>query len=413
MNYKYRAINQKGKKEVGEISAHDQAEALFLLKDQGLIPLEISAKSTNTNLQKIKKVIDTDLKEKDIHEVKIQKKKVLGVLHQFAIMLKAGVSLSLCMQVLITQEKDKQMKKILEEIQENMYSGISLSSSMAKFKAFNEITVNIIAAGEINGRLDISFERASQILENEVTIISKIRGALGYPLLLLGLTFLVVIILNIVVLPVFVDLFGQMGADLPLLTQIIMSISGFIINFWYILIFCILLIIGVYFYARKNSDNFKEKTDYLALRIPLVGEILHKVYISRFCRIMASLVDAGVEIIRSLGISASVIPNTYIKKYLNMVLEDVKVGIPIHQSMSKYPIFDPLLVSMARVGEESGMLFNVLNKMADLYEEQTQVRTKQLIAMIEPIMTIIIALVVGTVVISVVMPMFGQYRLLL
>ncbi|MDD2215570.1 MAG: type II secretion system F family protein [Eubacteriales bacterium] len=410
MNYKYRAINQKGKKEVGEISAYDQAEALFLLKDQGLIPLEIGVKSTTANMQKIKKLTET---EKDIHEVKIQKKKVLSVLHQFAIMMKAGVSLSLCIQVLIAQEKDKQMKKILEEIQENMYSGFSLSSSMAKFKTFSDITVNIIAAGEINGRLDVSFERASQILENEVTITSKIKGALGYPLLLLGLTFLVVIILNIVVLPVFVDLFSQMGAELPLLTQVVMGISGFIISFWYILIFLILITVGIYLYARKNSDNFKEKTDHLALRVPLAGEILHKLYISRFCRIMASLVDAGVEIIHSLEVSTSVIPNTYIKKYLNKVLGDVKVGIPIHQSMSKYPIFDPLLVSMVRVGEESGMLFNVLNKMADLYEEQTQVRTKQLIAMIEPIMTIIIALVVGTVVVSVVMPMFGQYQLLL
>ncbi|MDD3874875.1 MAG: type II secretion system F family protein, partial [Methanosarcina sp.] len=198
-----------------------------------------------------------------------------------------------------------------------------------------------------------------------------------------------------------------------LLTQVVMGISGFIISFWYILIFLILITVGIYLYARKNSDNFKEKTDHLALRFPLAGEILHKLYISRFCRIMASLVDAGVEIIHSLEVSTSVIPNTYIKKYLNKVLGDVKVGIPIHQSMSKYPIFDPLLVSMVRVGEESGMLFNVLNKMADLYEEQTQVRTKQLIAMIEPIMTIIIALVVGTVVVSVVMPMFGQYQLLL
>ena len=412
MEFKYKAINSNGKKESGVLDARDRPDALILLKSRGLTPVSISGTGKKDE-KRSNDLLHFEIMGKDIHETKISKKKMLGVLDQFAIMMKAAVSLSMCMQVLVDQEKDKKLKQILEEISEDMYSGRMLSSSMAKFKAFEAITINIVAAGEVNGKLDEAFGRAARIMENEVALTSKVKGALGYPIFLLFLTGIVVIILNLFVLPVFSGLFSQMGADLPALTQMLMASSDFIVHFWYLLFIGIGGAISLYFLMRRRLPEFRENTDHLALRIPLIGNILKKLYISRISRVLASLIDAGVEIIHSIEISSAVVPNTYIKKIFSEVIDDIRIGVAINQAMSKHKEFDPLFVSMIKVGEESGKLFDVLDKMADLYESQTEMQTKRLTALIEPTMTILIALVVGTVVISVVLPMFGQYKLLL
>ncbi|NLY71123.1 MAG: type II secretion system F family protein [Clostridiales bacterium] len=321
--------------------------------------------------------------------------------------------MSICLQVLVSQEKDRRLKKILEHIQKDLHSGYTLSSSMAKFKTFSEVIVSIISSGEEDGRLEDAFERAAKILDNEVTVSSKLKSALAYPLFLLGLTIVVLIILNIVVLPIFVDMFGQMGADLPPLTRVVMGISNLLMRFWYLFVLVIIAIIAILKYGRTNSVGFRLQTDKWIMNLPLVGKVLDKLYISRFCRVMSSLTHAGVEIIYALNVTKKVIPNLYIRQYLDHVLDDVRVGITINQSMSKYPVFDSLLVSMVRVGEESGMLDDVLDKVGELYEVQTEEQTKLLTSLVEPIVTVLIALIVGTVVISVVLPMFGQYRLML
>ncbi len=420
MEFKYKAINLKGKHETGWIDARDRADALLLLKRRNLTPISIkegenhknSSHSDSKTSETQSSFLKMEIMEKDIHQVKISKKKMLGVLTQFAIMMKAAVSLSMCLQVLVDQEKDKKLKKILEEIRDDMYSGRMLSYSMGKFKTFEAITINIIAAGEVNGKLDEAFARAAHIMENEVSLTSKVKTALGYPVFLLCLTFVVVLILNLLVLPVFADLFAQMGGELPMMTRMLMASSDFMINYWYLLFLGIGGAIFSYYMLRKKSPDFREKTDHTALKIPVIGGILSKLYISRIARVLASLIDAGVEIIRAIEVSAGVIPNTYLKRIFSEVIEDIRVGISIHQSMSKHKEFEALFVSMIKVGEEAGKLYDVLDKMADLYEEQTEMQTKRMTAMIEPVMTVVIALVVRTVVISVVMHMFGQYKLL-
>jgi type II secretory pathway component PulF len=419
LNYKYRAIDSSKKKQSGIIAARDKASAISALKGRGLTPLaikELKEEANKLNAPKPKKannLLDIEIMEKDIHKIRLKSKTVLSILNQFAVLTKAGIPLTVCMQVLLSQEKDRRAKKILLEIQEDLLSGHTLSDSMSKFRTFNEVTVSVISAGEANGRLDEAFERASKILENEVAIMQKVKSAMGYPIFLLCLTFVVIIILNLVVLPTFVSMFGQFGQELPTLTRIVMSGSDLFLSYWYF--FAFILVAGAvsYFYGRKNSRSFQEKTDHFLLRLPLIGGIFQKLYVSRFSRVMASLTGAGVEIIYALTVAARVIPNIYMRQFFNHVLEDVKVGMPISTSMRRYPIFDSLLISMISVGEESGNLPDVLDKMAELYETQTEAQTKLLTTLIEPVMTVIIALVVGIVVISVVMPMFGQYSLML
>lgn len=407
MHYRYTAANAKGKRVRGALNANDQSDAITQLQDMGLTPLELNQETAAG--PDGEHFWEKDLFGKDIHKTKIKKKKLLTILNQMGIMMKAGVSLSLCMEVLIDGERDKTVKKILLEMNDDLYTGMPFSSSMQKFTAFPEIIVNIVQSGEANGRLDVAFERCAEIVEKEIALNSKIKGAMGYPCFLLFLTLVLIIIINVVVLPNFVKIFTQFDAELPGITLAVMGVSDFIMNRWYVILIVAFLLVFSYLTAKKKSPQFSLLMDQFFLKIPVIGLLLKQSYIARFCRIMASLVEAGVDIVRSLEISRDVIPNHYLKNQIEQIIADVKVGIPIHQSMSKFPVFDSLLISMIRVGEESGLLYETMDKMAALYEQQTDASTKRLTTMLEPAMTIIIAVVVGTVVISIVIPMFSMY----
>jgi len=419
LNYNYRAVDPTGKKQSGSIEASNKASAISAIKSRGLIPLSVKEQDKSSSVVRAgarfggKGLNSIEIMEKDIHKVKLKGKKVLGILEQFAVMIRAGVSLTTCMQVLILQEKDRRAKKILLELQEDLHSGRPLSASMAKFRTFNEVTTSIISAGEIDGKMDEAFHRASRILESEIALTQKVKSALSYPVFLLCITLAAVIVLNLVVLPTFSNMFSQFGQEMPLLTRLVMGSSDIFISYWYIFAFVVVTVVVSYSYGRRNSHSFRQNTDRLALKLPLIGEIQYKLYISRFSRVMASLTGAGVEIIYALSVAARVVSNTYLRHFFTKVLEDVKMGVAISASMRRYPIFDSLLISMVGVAEESGEIHIVLDKMAELYETQTEAQTKLLTTLIEPTMTVLMALVVGTVVLSVVLPMFGQYSLLL
>lgn len=407
MQYQYIAVSVKNKKSRGLINAENKAEAIARLQDEGLTALNLMSSAEKTAAPK--SIWDVEIGTSDIHKAKIPKKRLLAMMHQMGIMMKAGVSLSMAMGVLIDGEKDKKIKRILNEINDDLYTGTPISAAMAKFRAFPEITVNIIQSGEANGRLDTAFERCVVILEKEIALSGKVKGAMGYPIFLMVLTLFLMIVMNVVVLPNFASVFNQFGAKLPALTIAVMSFSNFLTNSWYLILLVIFVLVFTFIILKKKSQRFSTAMDRLLLKIPGIGQLLRQSYIARFCRIMSSLVEAGVDIVRALEISRDVIPNRFFKQQLTQVVADVKVGSSINASVAKFAIFDSLLVSMIQVGEESGMLFETLDKMASLYEEQTDEATKKFTAALEPAMTIIIAVVVGTVVISIVMPMFGMY----
>ena len=232
---------------------------------------------------------------------------------------------------------------------------------------------------------------------------------MGYPIFLLGLTVVLILVLSILVIPTFANLFASFDSELPGITQFIMGVSDVIINYWYIIIAAVLALVFGFKALKKYNESFAMRWSQVQLKIPLVGTVMRLSHISRFCRMMATLSDAGVSILRSLELSRDVIPNLYMKDCMNQIIEDVKIGTPINVSMSRYPVFDSMLVSMIRVGEESGMLADSLKKMADMYEQQADESTKRLTDAMTPAMTILIGVVVGTVVISIVVPMFSMY----
>lgn len=410
MHYNYVAVSKAGKKAKGMLNAIDKNDAISQLRDQGLTAMKLEENDMPRGGSQ--SIWSAEIGSGNIHKIKIKKKKLLTILNQLGIMMKAGVPLATAMDVLIGTERKKDMRAIWEEVNDDLYAGVPLSQSMGKFKAFPDIIINVVQAGEANGRLDVAFERCALIVEKDIALSAKIRGAMSYPIFLLFLTFLLVLVMSVIVLPSFVGVFAEYDAQMPGITLAMIAFSDFIINRWYLVIVVGVILITGFIVLKSSCPPFAMFLSRIAMKIPLIGILLKQSYIARFCRVMASLVEAGVNIVESLEISANVIENLYMKGQIANVVADVKIGSSIHQSMTKYPMFDPLLVSMIRVGEESGLLFETLGKMSDLYEQQTDESTKRLTTMMEPAMTIIIAFIVGTVIISIVIPMFGMYGVL-
>jgi len=409
LKYTYIAVNSKNRKYKGEMTANSRDEVRKNLRSRGLTALSVTQLQDPAEINAGKSIWERELNIKDIHDTKIRKKRMLAMMHQMGLMMKAGISLSMAMEVMVDTESDKNLRKVLTEITKELYNGVPLSAAMSRFKTFPHIVINIIQAGEANGRLDLSFAQCASILEKEIALFGKIKTALAYPAFLLGLTIILMIVLSVLVIPSFSTLFSSFGAELPAITQFTVGVSNMLINHWYIILLIIAALVFGLRCLYKYNESFCMWWSRTQLKLPLIGKVMRISHIARFCRIMATLTDAGIRIIKALELARDVIANAYMKDCMNQIIEDVKIGTPINVAMSRYPVFDALLVSMIRVGEESGMLSDSLRKMTDMYEQQADESTKRLTGAITPVLTVLIAIVVATVVISIVVPMFGMY----
>jgi len=229
LKYSYLAIDGKGKKYRSEVTADSREDVKRLLADRGMSALEISEYKDGSDNQENLPWYQRDINAKDIHDVVLPKKKVLTTMHQMGIMMKSGISLSMAMEVLLDTEADKQMKKILTVVSTELYNGVTLSQSFASFKTFPEIVVSLVAAGEANGRLDMSFDNAADILHREITLAAKIKSAMMYPAFLVVLTVAMIIVMSMFVLPSFASVFLAFGSDLPAISKAVMAFSDFMI----------------------------------------------------------------------------------------------------------------------------------------------------------------------------------------
>lgn len=408
MKYKYTALNAKNQKKEGAIEAETKNQAISILRDKGLIVQDIVEAA---NSDEPTSIWQMDMGG-DIHTKKIKMKRLMQLMNQMGMMMKAGINLSMSMQIMIDSEKDASLKKILKEINEGLYNGLTLSQAMRNFAAFPTIYINIIEAGEANGRLDAAFEQCALIAKKEIALSGKVKSAMMYPIFLLVLVVALILILCMFVLPTFKDTYASFGAELPGLTLAVMAFSDFLLAYWWLMIIIILGLVIAFKLLKKNSVEFQMLMARLMLKVPLIGPIMRLNSLSRFCRLMSTLTDAGIPIHKAMTLSKEVVPNMFIRDRIQDVLNDVQIGITINEAMAKHPVFDPILVSMIRVGEESGMLGDSFFKMADMFESQVDEATQRLTDAMTPIMTVVIGVVVGTVVVSMVLPMFGVYSVI-
>ncbi|MEZ7902514.1 MAG: type II secretion system F family protein [Ruminococcus bromii] len=412
MEFSYVAVNEKNRKYRNRMTANTKEEVKRKLEQRGLIAISIN--EVKKGSQEDIPIWQRDLGgSKDVHTLKISNKRLLTFMHQMALMIRSGISLSVAMAVMCDTEKDKNMLRILQEITANLYNGITLSQSLSSFKTFPTVYVNIIQTGEANGRLDEAFDKCVSLLKKEITLKNKIKGAMIYPIFLLILTIVLIIVMSVVVLPSFKGLFESFGSELPIMTQITMGISDVLLHYGWLVVLIIVAIVVTLRILYKKNYSFCMWWSTFQLKIPIIGEVLRLNQLTRFANMMATLTSSGVNILYSLELSRDVVGNKFMSDCLNQVIEDVRIGTPINISLSRYPkAFDPLFVSMIRVGEESGMLSDSLNKMADMYEEQATDATQRMTDAMTPAMTIIIAGIVGFVVISIVQAMFGMYSVI-
>lgn len=396
--FSYSARTQKGNIIKGTYEAPDKQIVIAALKSKGYIPLEVKEKSQISNLS--------------IFEHKLSVRDIAVFCRQFATIIQAGIPILESLDIIRKQTESKRLKEIISKTYEEVQKGKSLSDSLKEFrKELPPILINMIEAGEVSGALDKVMNKLAVYFETQNKLLKKVKGALTYPLVVSGVAIIDIIVLLWFVVPQFQTMYAGIGAKLPLATRVLLSISNFVVNNIILLIVATIgLVVGTIYYLR--TEKAKYFFDRLVFKIPKISVLYQKLIAARFSRTMASLLSAGIPLIKSLEITDKVINNSLMSEYLSRVIEDVTKGNKLSLSISQIPFMPAMAISMVRIGEESGALDSILDKTADIYEEETDAEVANLTTLIEPAIIVVLAVVVGGVVISIVQPMFGMFEII-
>jgi type IV pilus assembly protein PilC len=398
--FTYSAINASGLELSGELHAPDLAGAREQLRIRGLLANrldELPASGEEGAKNVFKKV----------------KPKTLQIFsRQFATMIEAGLNIVAALVILEQQTDDLYFATVVKELRADVEGGLLLSQAMRRHpKIFDRLFVSMVQAGEAAGILDEVLDRVAYQIEKSTQIKRRVKGAMLYPTMVLVFATLVLTGLLMFLVPVFVKIFGQLGGQLPTLTQYVVSVSDLLRQKYYI-IFPIVgaLIFGLRKY--KKTDAGRKKWDQIKLKIPMkIGSVVLKVTMARFSRTLSTLIAAGVDIIQALEITGQSSGNWVIEQALGDVRAKVGEGVPIAQPLVDNPIFPPMVSQMVKIGEETGELEKMLGKVADFYEDEVDAAIQSLTSIVEPLMMILVGLMVGVIVIAMYLPMFKMLSL--
>ena len=337
----------------------------------------------------------------------VSPKKLSIFTRQFSVMLDAGLPLVQCLEILGGQEDSKNFKVIIEAVRSDVEGGTSLAEAMRRHPAaFNNLYVNMIAAGEAGGILDIILQRLSTYIEKEVKLKGQVKSALIYPIAVLVIAFGVVYLILWKVIPVFAAMFASLGAELPMLTAVIVKASNFVGSYSiYIFLLIIFTIVGL----KEWHKTYKGARilDRIILALPIFGMLMRKIAIARFCRTLGTLTASGVPILDGLEITARTAGNTIIEDSIMEVRKAVEEGKTISGPLAETKVFPSMVCQMISVGEQTGALDAMLSKIADFYEEEVDTAVTGLMKLIEPIMIVILGGIIGTIVTAMYLPMFA------
>ena len=326
-------------------------------------------------------------------------------------MLNAGIPIINCLDIVQQQTQKKKFRIIIADIYEQLQKGYTFSEALKQHAdTFPNIMISMVETGELSGNLDVIMTRLAEHFEKEFKIENKVKSAMAYPVILVIVTILVVIFMLTQVLPTFVSMFESSGVELPLPTQIMMSISDFLITRWYVLVFGV-AVIALAMTKIETSNEMRIKQDHFKLtKIPIYKDVSVKIVSARFTRTMATLIGSGVELLSAIEVTSRVTGNKYVESILSKVADDVKKGVGMSEPIRRYNIFPPMIPSMIKIGEDSGALEDILDKTADFYDEELDTAIQRLTSMIEPIMIVVMAVVVGSIIIAMMMPMFDMVK---
>ena len=393
----YTAVDMMGKKKIGVLEAASMAQLGVKLKEQNLYVVKADDKSE----------IKTS---KEIGESRKVKIKSLAVFcRQFATLINAGITAVKAMDILYQQTEDLALKKHIGNIYEAVQKGDSMSDAFQKQSgAFPELFVSMLLAGESSGTLDSVLMRMADHYEKENKLKNKIKGAMIYPIVLMTLTVVMVILMLTIVLPQFISIIEAGGGVIPLPTRMVIGLSNFMTTYWY-LILGIVILITISWRAFKRSDKGHIWWDTRKLRLPIVRKSLRMIYSSRFARTLSTLLSSGIQMLQALDITARVVNNRLIHDKVKLVIEDIRKGTPLSVGLKKTDEFPPMVYNMINVGEESGLLDDILTKTSAFFDEESEAAIQRLVGLLEPLMIIIMAVIIGFIVIAIALPMFSMY----
>ena len=334
-------------------------------------------------------------------------KRVAIFTRQFSVMLDAGLPLVQCLEILGEQEEQRNFREIIQQVRTDVESGANLADSMRKHpKAFDNLYVSMIAAGEAGGILDVILQRLATYIEKGVRLNSQVRSALIYPVSIIVIAAGVVTIILWKVIPVFAQLFAGLGGELPFLTRAVVGASNFLGRFFPLIIIAIVLIIMAVKRYHK-TERGRRVIDGFVLKLPVVGMLVRKIAVARFCRTLATLTSSGVPILDGLEITAKTSGNAIVEDAIMAVRKSVEEGKTISGPLAETKVFPPMVVQMVNVGEQTGALDQMLSKIADFYEEEVDTAVAGLMKLLEPVMIVILGGIIGTIVTAMYMPMYA------
>ena len=398
--YSYSAINAQGLELTGELHAPDESGAREQLRVRGLLAQylkELPASGEEGARTAFKKV----------------KPKTLQIFsRQFATMIEAGLNIVSALVILEQQTDDKYFAAVVRELRADVEGGLLLSQALSRHpKIFDRLFISMVEAGEAAGILDEVLDRVAFQIEKATQIKRRVKGAMLYPTMVLTFATLVLIGLLMFLVPVFVHIFGQLGGQLPTLTQYVVSASNVLRHKYYI----IFPVLGAAFFGirkYKKTEPGRKQWDQIKLKIPMkIGQVVLKVTMARFSRTLSTLVSAGVDILKALEITGQTAGNWVVEEALADVGTKVSEGVPIAQPLVDNPIFPPMVSQMVKIGEETGELEKMLGKIADFYEDEVDAAIQSLTSIVEPLMTILVGCMVGVIVIAMYLPMFKMLSL--
>ena len=393
--YKCNIVDISGKKRKLTHTAETKSEVVDYLKKNNYIIIDIEKSRSNIEIKGFGK--------------KAIKSKDLSVFcKQLHAMLKAGVTLVNSLEILRQQTENKKLAKIIGHMYEDLQKGNTFSEALSHHKeAFPGLFISMVEAGELSGNIDIIMNRLSNHYEKEYKIENKVKSAMTYPAVLLFVSITVVVFLLTTIMPTFVDMYTSSGVELPKLTQVLISISEAIKQYWFIILMLVLgLAAGVM--ALGKIPKIKYKEDYYKLKLPLIKNLLLKISTSRFTRTLSTLMGSGVPLLQALDTVSGVTGNAYIGSKILEAKEDVRKGLALSQPLRQQGVFPPMVHNMIKIGEDSGAIEEILDKTADFYDEEVDTAVSRMTTLLEPIMIVFMGIIIGFIVIAMVMPMFDM-----
>ncbi|AJF06045.1 type II secretion system F family protein [Geoalkalibacter subterraneus] len=385
-----------GQVQKGEMEGPNQAAVSATLRRQGIMP---------SNIKERGKGLDRDLKIPGM-EPKVTTKDLVVFTRQFATMIDAGLPLVQCLDILGRQQDNKTFKKMLVQVKEDVEAGSTFADALKKHpKAFDELYVNLVAAGEVGGILDTILNRLAAYIEKALKLKKQIKGAMTYPATVVGIAFVVIAVILVFVIPTFEQMFADFGGALPAPTQFVINLSNFVQD--YILAIIGGIIISIFAFKRiYRTQKGRAKIDDWALKLPIFGPLIRKAAVAKFTRTLGTMISSGVPILDGLDIVAKTAGNKTVEKAIYKVRQSISEGKTIAEPLEQSGVFPPMVCQMIAVGEQSGAIDTMLNKIADFYDDEVDDAVSALTSMLEPLLMLFLGTTVGGLVIAMYLPIF-------